>query len=494
MKYHNPIIPGFYPDPSVCRVGDTYYLVTSSFEYFPGIPIFKSKDLVNWTSIGSVLTTPKQLPLQGSDGHGGIYAPTIRYFAGKFYVVSTNVDHGGHFYVTSSNPEKGWSDPIHVDQEGIDPSLFFDGGKAYFLSTAQDKGKNTVLLSRLDPETGKVNDGHYIWYGNGGRYLEGPHLYKINGLYYLLASEGGTEYGHMLVVARSKNIFGPYESCPNNPILTNRDMGGYQLQGAGHGDFVQDQDNNWWVVFLAFRQLDRYMQYHTLGREVNLLPVKFENGWPKIGDGCAHLIEETDRLNVKQKPITDTKQATAQVGKDLFFLRNPQVDRYKLNSTEYILKTSKYLLSERDASPMAILTRERSFSDQLEVTVDPQNVVAGITAYLEPDQHYDLLLEKDRDYYHAKVRLVIGPAISFAKKINFKIKYNAFPKLKLNCSNQYYQFQIEDGDKIIGLGKYAAQYLSSEVAGDFTGVMLGLFVEQNKEPGEAVFKNFKIKR
>lgn len=494
MRYHNPIIPGFYPDPSICRVKDTYYLVTSSFEYFPGIPIFKSKDLINWKSIGSVLTTSKQLPLQGSDGHGGIYAPTIRYYEGKFYVVSTNVDHGGHFYVTSSDPEKGWSDPIYVAQEGIDPSLFFDDGKAYFLSTAQNEGKNTVLLSELNLKTGEVSDGQYIWYGNGGRYLEGPHLYKINDWYYLLASEGGTEYGHMLVVARSKKIFGPYESCPHNPILTNRDLGGYQLQGAGHGDFVQDQDNNWWVVFLAFRQLDKYMQYHTLGREVNLLPVNFENDWPIVGDGRAHLIEETDRLNIKQKKINDLNQNTAQVGKDIFFLRNPQIDRYKLSSAEYVLKSSEYFLGERDASPTVVLSRQRSFSDQLEVVVDPQNVIAGITAYLEPDQHYDLLLEKENYFYKAKVRLVIGPTISVARDYEFKIKDGLYPKLKLRCSNQYYQFQIKYGDKTIDLGKYAAQYLSSEVAGDFTGVMLGLFVEKINKPGKAIFRNFKIKR
>lgn len=496
MKYHNPIIPGFYPDPSICRVNSTYYLVTSSFEYFPGIPIFKSKDLINWESIGSVLTTPEQLPLQGSDGHGGIYAPTIRYFAGKFYVVSTNVDHGGHFYVTSANPEKGWSDPIHVDQEGIDPSLFFDEGQAYFLSTAQDKGKNTVLLSKLNLDTGKVNDGHYIWYGNGGRYLEEPHLYKINNWYYLLVSEGGTEYGHMLVVARSKNIFGPYESCPNNPILTNRDLGGYQLQGAGHGDFVQDQSNNWWVVFLAFRQLDKYMQYHTLGREVNLLPVNFKNGWPIVGDGCAHLVEETDRLNVNQKAIKDVDQRTAEVGKDLFFLRNPNMNLYTLDSSAYTLWTSDYSLNEKIESPTVVLSRQRSFSDVLEVTVDPQKVIGGITAYLEPDQHYDLLIEKDakKKTYQLQVRLVIGPAVSIVKKILLNQNDQLLPKLKLICHNHDYQFQVEYDDKVIDLGKYAAQYLSSEVAGDFTSVMLGLFVEKDKEKGKAIFKDFKIKR
>ena len=236
------------------------------------------------------------------------------------------------------------------------------------------------------------------------------------------------------------------------------------------------------------------MQYHTLGREVNLLPVNFENDWPIVGDGHAHLVEETDRLNIKQKMINDVDQNTAQVGKDLFFVRNPQIDQYKLSSTEYVLKSSEHFLGERDASPTVILSRQRSFSDQLEVVVDPQNVIAGITAYLEPDQHYDLLLEKEGASYKARIRLVIGPAISDVRECKFKIKTGVCPKLKLRCSNKYYQFQIEYGDKTVDLGKYAAQYLSSEVAGDFTGVMLGLFVEQINEPGKAIFRNFKIKR
>lgn len=493
MKYHNPIIPGFYPDPSICRAKDTYYLVTSSFEYFPGIPIFKSKDLINWTSLGSVLTRGSQLPLHGSDGHGGIYAPTIRYFNGVFYVVTTNVDHGGHFYVTTTDPEKGWSEPIYVDQEGIDPSLFFEGDQAYFLSTAQHDGKNAILMSKLDIHTGKVSEGHYLWYGNGGRYLEGPHLYKIDGYYYILASEGGTEYGHMLVAARSKNIFGPYESCPDNPILTNRDMGGYQLQGAGHGDLVEDNNGNWWVVFLAFRQLDRYMQYHVLGREVNLLPVEFIDGWPHVGDGQAHLIEETDRLNVEQKPLMSIKQDKMKIGKDWFFLRNPNMKLYDIGSKKIILKASEYDLSEKNESPTVILTRQRSFNDELSVTVDVQDTVAGVTAYLEPDLHYDLIVyKKDADQLIAQVRLVIGPAKSIIKKIVLKYDGEKLPKLRIKCSNKQYSFEIDNGGRKYDLGSYDVRYLSSEVGGDFTGVMLGMFVESGD--GQAVFSDFEVKR
>lgn len=495
MKYHNPVVPGFYPDPSVCKVKDTYYLVASSFEYFPGIPIFKSKDLINWTSLGSVLTKKSQLPLSGSDGHGGIYAPTIRYHNGVFYVVSTNVDHGGHFYVTTTNPQEGWSEPVYVDQEGIDPSLFFEGDQAYFLSTAQHNGRNTILLSKLNVKNGEVSDGHYLWYGNGGRYLEGPHLYKIAGYYYILASEGGTEYGHMLVAARSKNIFGPYESCPNNPILTNRDMGGYQLQGAGHGDFMEDINGNWWVIFLAFRQLDRYMQFHTLGREICLEPVDFVNDWPVINSGKAHLIEETNRVNTCQKAVPNVEQETAKIGQDIFFLRNPNFDSYILKPDKYILTATKYGISERNGSPSAVFSRQRSFDDQFSVKVDPQNCEAGITVYLEPDQHYDLLVRKNADsQFEAKVSLVIGPAHSITKKVAFDCPANLLPQLRITCSNKYYSFEINCNGQKYNLGSYDAHYLSSEVAGDFTGVMLGMFVEDNSKNGKAIFSDFEIDR
>ncbi len=494
MKYNNPIIPGFYPDPSICRAGDSYYLVTSSFEYFPGIPIFKSKDLLNWTNLGCVLTDPKALPLDGSDGHGGIYAPTIRYHDGTFYLVSTNVDHNGHFLVTSKDPAQGWSQPLKIHQEGIDPSLYFEGKQAYFLSTAQDQGRNAIMMSELNTVTGEVKNSHYLWHGNGGRYLEGPHLYKIGQYYYLLASEGGTEYGHMLVVARSQKLLGPYESCPDNPILTNRDLGGYELQGAGHGDLVQDMHSKWWVVFLAFRQIGQYMQFHTLGREVNLLPVEFKDGWPVINKGIATLTVDTDRLLPEQKPLNGFEQKDAELGKEWFFLRDPDVANYDLKPKKYVLRASEYGLSEREKSPTALLTRQRSFNDALIASVDLEHVVAGLTAYLEPDLHYDLLLQrKGERLFEAAVRLCVGPAQNIVHRITFTS--NELPRLEIICHKQDYQFVAISDSNYYELGKYDAHYLSSEVAGDFTGVMLGMFAETEYEnKGLAQFTNVKLMR
>ena len=216
MKIGNPIIPGFYPDPSICRVGRDYYLVTSSFEYFPGVPIFHSRDLVHWRQIGHCLTRPSQLPLHEAKASKGIYAPTLRHHAGRFYMVTTNTSHGGNFWVTAEDPAGEWSEPVWLDQPGIDPSLLFDDGKVYLTSSGNAQ-------CQIDPATGKrLGDLRRTWAGTGGGFLEAPHLYKIRGRYYLVTAEGGTGRGHMVTIARADNPWGPFENCPHNPILSNR--------------------------------------------------------------------------------------------------------------------------------------------------------------------------------------------------------------------------------------------------------------------------------
>ena len=248
----HPLIPGYHPDPSICRVGNEYYIVNSSFQYFPGVPVFKSSDMIHWEQIGNVLNRNSQLPLKGASSWLGIYAPTLRYHDGTFYMITTNVGNGGNFMVTASNPEGPWSEPIWLQQQGIDPSLYFENGKCYMVSNPD----NTITLCEIDPTTGKqLTESRGIWRGTGGRYPEGPHIYKKGDYYYLLISEGGTEIAHSLTIARSRNIYGPYESCPRNPIFTHCCMAAQdsQVQGTGHGDLVEDTNGQWWMTFLAFR-------------------------------------------------------------------------------------------------------------------------------------------------------------------------------------------------------------------------------------------------
>ena len=295
MNYQNPVIPGFYPDPSVCRVGDDYYLVTSTFQYFPGVPVFHSRDLVHWRQIGHCLTRESQLPLEHASSRGGIYAPTIRYHDGVFYMITTNVSAGKHFYVSTSDPAGEWSEPIWIDQEGIDPSFLFDGDHVYFSWTM----RGAIHQAEIEIATGRLlTEPRLIWHGTGGRYPEAPHLYKIDGIYYLMIAEGGTEYGHMETIARSSSPWGPFEPCPHNPILTHRNRSGHPIQATGHADLVQAQDGSWWAVFLAFRQSVPYANYHHLGRETFLAPVTRDaDGWFHVNhDGTVELEMEVEAI------------------------------------------------------------------------------------------------------------------------------------------------------------------------------------------------------
>jgi alpha-N-arabinofuranosidase len=268
--FKNPILSGFYPDPSICRVDTMYYLVTSTFTYFPGIPIFQSTDLIHWKQIGHAITRTSQADFEGLGLSEGIFAPTIRYHRGVFYIITTNVPRGGNFIITSSSPEGPWSEPFYIhDAPGIDPSLFFDDdGKVYYTGTrpapegAKYFGNWEIWLQEIDiTRFSLIGNKYSLWRGalTDCVWPEGPHLYKVNNYYYLLISEGGTGHFHALSVARSKDITGPYKGFSGNPILTHRHLGKkYPVVNTGHGDIVQTHNNTWWIVLLASRPYGGY--------------------------------------------------------------------------------------------------------------------------------------------------------------------------------------------------------------------------------------------
>ncbi len=297
-QFLNPIIPGFYPDPSVCRVGEDYWLVTSTFSYFPGVPVFHSRDLVNWEQVGHVLERPSQLDLDGVGHSAGIYAPTIRYHDGLFYMITTLVGNGGNFIVTAANPAGPWSDPHWLtDAPGIDPSLFFEeDGTAWVTGTADAPdaaywGDNEIWMRQLDLGTMKLTGPRYgLWRGalKHAMWPEAPHLYRIGDWYYLMIAEGGTDYGHSVTIARSKTLTGPYEGNPSNPILTHRHLGkAAPISNPGHADLVQTAAGNWWMVCLASRPYGGL--YRNLGRETFLAPVVWEEEWPIVSPGTGRL-------------------------------------------------------------------------------------------------------------------------------------------------------------------------------------------------------------
>lgn len=294
-EYRNPILSGYYPDPSIVRVGDDYYLVNSSFTHFPGIPIFKSKDMVNWVQIGNAIDRPGQLDFTGLTVSRGVFAPDISWHDGLFYIVNTCVDCKGNFVITAKDPAGPWSDPIWLPFDGIDPSLYWEGDRAYIVNNRgpdekpRYEGHRAIWVQEYDWRAGKmVGDSTQLI--NGGVdiakkpvWIEGPHLFKKDGYYYLTAAEGGTSVNHSQVVFRSKSLRGPFLPYSGNPILTQRDLDParpHPIGSAGHAKLIQTQDGDWWATFLAVRPYKD--DFYNTGRETFLLPVEWRNGWPHI--------------------------------------------------------------------------------------------------------------------------------------------------------------------------------------------------------------------
>lgn len=477
MEYRNPVISGCFPDPSICRKGDTYYLVCSSFQFFPGVPLFESRDLVNWTQLGHVLTRPSQLPLQNADSVGGIYAPTIRYDAASdyFYMVTTNVTNGGHFYVRTRDIYGEWSEPFRVGQQGIDPSLFFEDGKTYFMSNGSDEQGSCILQCEIDPDTGKaLTAARPVWRGTGGRFLESPHLYRIGKYYYLMASEGGTEYGHMVVYARGTSPYGPFEAYAENPVLTNRNLGGYLLQGCGHADLVDDPQGNWWMVHLGFRQIHRWMMFHTTGREVCLAPVTFDrDGWFTAGsDGTNRLTIQTDRIpeTVTQQIQTHFDMANTAVGREWVYLQNPAQENYRLTADRYSLCGTAHTLSDAEQAPTFLGIRQKEMEFRFSAALSRSKQEAGLTVYMTSSQHYDLFVKDEL----VTLRAVLGTLVH--EQAVFPVPADAETvTLEITGTPLSYGFSVKADRENVHLGDFESKYVSTEVAGNFTGVLLGLY-------------------
>jgi xylan 1,4-beta-xylosidase len=305
QSFTNPILAGFYPDPSICRAGNDYYIVNSSFAYYPGLPIFHSTDLVNWQQIGAALNRPEQLNLDSAGVSRGLFAPAITYHKGTFYIVCTLVDKGGNFVITSTNPKGPWSNLVWLPEvDGIDPSIFFDeDDKAYIVynSIPPDNislhgGHRTIRMNTFDAKKLKVTSDNKIII-NGGTdmskkpvWIEGPHLFKKDGWYYLMCAEGGTDYEHSEVVFKSKTIDGPFIPYDKNPILTQRHLDKNRknpVTNTGHADLVETPGGKWWAVFLGCRPYEN--NTFNTGRETFMAPVEWKEGWPIINPNFAEV-------------------------------------------------------------------------------------------------------------------------------------------------------------------------------------------------------------
>lgn len=281
--YRNPIRTGFYPDPSIVRVGDDYYMVNSSFIFFPCIPVSHSRDLIHWRIIGYAITNPEWAHLDELEGGRGYWAPDISYYKGRFYICATyRLNDTGTIYrkqmvVSSDRPEGPYSEPVFLDEDGIDPSIFTDDdGKRYMLL---NRGARIFEISENADR--QIGPAALLFYGDQKRAPEGPHLLKKDGYYYLFEAEGGTGPGHRITVSRSRELFGVYEPCPYNPIMRQKDETA-PIQRCGHGKPVQTPDG-WYMVYLCGRMVDG--AYSILGRETALDPITWTaDGWPIVNN------------------------------------------------------------------------------------------------------------------------------------------------------------------------------------------------------------------
>lgn len=496
--YTNPVIPGFNPDPSVCRVGEDYYLVTSTFQYFPGVPVYHSKDLIHWEQIGNCLTRESQLSLKNANSGGGIYAPTIRYNDGTFYMVTTNVSGDGNFFVTTKDPYGEWSDPIWLEQGGIDPTLYFEGGTTYMVSNP----RNGIYLCEIDVNTGKqLTESKLLWQGDGGRYPEAPHIYKKDGWYYLMIAEGGTEYGHSITIARSRDIYGPYESNPDNPILTNFSRLGQnkEIQGTGHGDLIEDHEGMWWIVFLGFRPQNG--SHHLLGRETCLESVEWHEDWPIVnGTGTADLQKQIATLPQVEVPQLTMNRLAYGAKKPFFIhLNTPTEENYLfVRDTVLRLKPTRVSLDEA-GSPTFMAIRQDKFDFRLDTEVDLSSATlgdyAGLTVYMENNAHADIFLRQEKS---SKKQCVV------VEYTLYGLKYKACEtlvkkgpvQLRVDGNKTAYTFFYRDEKgKWVEAGTLDTRLLSTETAGGFTGITLGMYAVSPKGGGfsYADFKYFRYR-
>ncbi|KAF4450200.1 hypothetical protein F53441_6634 [Fusarium austroafricanum] len=487
----NPIIPGFSPDPSIVKVDEWYFLVNSTFHMFPCIPVYASKDLISWKQIGNVIDRPGQVSLKLSDTEvnrmpdvgevmlatGGLFAPTIRYHDGTFYVVCTNVVRATedtryalkNFIASTKDIWSGhWNDLVWYDFDGIDPSILFDDdGKTYIQGSKSPGPYTKIAQFEINLETGaRLSEEKIIWEGTGGVYPEGPHIYKRNGWYCLMISEGGTHEDHMITMARSRNVWGPYEPCPDNPILVpaSKDM---YIRHTGHCDAFEDENGQWWGVLLGVRR-DKDGRYN-MGRESHLTSAKWTDDWLRLDS--VEAIIDTSRL----ASANAAQGLTAVEGVDYLYIRDPVLENYKIDSGSKTISLASSLvdLSHPNESPTFVGKRQRLHSGQSSATfkVKPtQAVKTGLTVY--KDEHRYL-----RVYYSTAEKAIVYEAINSAKDIK-KTEQRALNKdvdtlrFRFDYTEQEYRVSYSAGQE----WECIATLDTIDMTGpDFVGPVIGVF-------------------
>lgn len=507
-SFYNPILPGWYSDPSICTNGEgDYFLVTSTFTYYPGVPIFHSKDLVNWKQVGHVLSRPSQLVnMQGQHVSGGIFAPAISYNPHNktYYMVTTNVG-AGNFFVKTQDPFGEWSDPIMLPEVGgIDPSFFFDeDGKAYIVNNdnAPDNkpeydGHRTIRIQEFDVKTDKTVGPRKILVNKGVHpeekpiWIEGPHMYKINSKYYLMDAEGGTSNWHSEVIFRGDSPMGKFTPWDKNPILTQRHLEGSRpnpVTCAGHADLIQTKEGDWWAVFLACRPIDN--RFENLGRETFLMPVKWsEDGFPYItcGEETVPMIQKRPGVKRSEETTFGNFEETDEfenpaLGMQWMTLRAPATDLYSLTGTPGYLTLKCADISATERNTPAFVCRRmqhHNFECSTRMVFRPsdEKEAAGMLLFKDEAHQYFFCLHRTGDKEYISVKQI--GAVDRTIASNEVAAPHGETYLKVVSHGTAYDFYYStDGEKNWKLlcKDVDANYLSTATAGGFTGSTIGLY-------------------
>ncbi|KAL5042753.1 hypothetical protein BDW71DRAFT_216722 [Aspergillus fruticulosus] len=527
--FTNPIFPGWHSDPSCVYVAEqeTFFCVTSTFIAFPGLPLYASKDLVHWELASNIFNRPSQIPdlADTENQQGGIYAPTLRYRDGTFYLIVSflGLDVKGLVF-TSDNPydDSSWSEPLVFPVHGIDPDIFWDeeeDGQAYVTSA----DNNRIQHYTLDLSTGEIGPVTYLWNGTGGAYPEGPHMFQRDGYYYLLIAEGGTETNHSATMARSKNRTGPWEPCPYNPVLTNRNTTQY-FQTVGHADLFQDGEGHWWGVALSTRSGPEWVNY-PMGRETVLTSGTWEEGgWPVLepvrGSMKAPLPPKREVKNPINRPERLTFAPGSRIPEHLMYWRFPEESSYVVSPRDrphtLRLTPSAYGPSYNPASvtdPITFIARRQtdtlfSFSVDLDFSLSSPGVEAGISLFLTQEQHVDLSII---DIARSTSRPTRGFQLTTYGRGNYNGPLsNITMEVPRQWSDQKVTLSVEAVDnttyefsaslasrpkKTVHVGSADARVLSGDT-GRFTGTLLGIYASRSGHQGSngtdfAYFSNWR---
>lgn len=508
MKHQlrNPLLSGFYPDPSICRKGGDYYMVTSTFEYFPGVPVFHSTDLVHWHQIGHCLDRVSQCNLDGLACSKGIYASTIRYHEqqDKFYMVTTLVKNEPYwtnvnFFVTANDPAGPWSEPVIIHGAvGIDPSLLFDDdGKAYYVGNMRPHPDDSTCMNRhiwlqeIDLESGALLGEKTILRTDGAYYHaecpEGPHLYKINHWYYLMIAEGGTNLNHSATIFRSRTIQGPYEENPRNPLITHRHLHRDQeMNSPGHADLIETQNGEWWAVLLGSRPVGS-IRRGNMGRETFAVPVIWEEDWPVFSPHSGLVEASFPAPNLPVQHWHDSAACDQFESEKLSLcwtmLRTPRQKLYSLCDRPGYLRLFLNSASLKDAASPAFLCRRQShknFAVRTKMEFSPQSEKdsAGVAVYMSDNYHFRM----EFMLYDGNRSLILTRRFAGKDQVLCSIPCPANPLwLKVLGREQDYSFYYATGaEEWLPLAENVdGSLLSMEVAGGFTGTMIGLYASSN---------------